>query len=67
MSPCAAGKVISTLTLITERMAQMEALLMTLAAIGVGAGIVFVARQLGEAQARVNLLKAQRRQDWRRQ
>ena len=45
----------------------MEALLMTLAAIGVGAGIAFVARQLGEAQARVNLLKAQRRQDWRRQ
>jgi hypothetical protein len=57
----------SALTLITERMAQMEALLITLAAIGGGAGFVFVARQLGEAQARVNLLKAQRRQDWRRQ
>ncbi len=41
----------------------MDALLMILAVIGGGAGMVFVAGRLGEAQARLNLLRQQRRRD----
>ena len=43
----------------------MEALLMTLAAIGGGAGLVFVATRLEEAQARLELLRSLRRRDQR--
>lgn len=43
----------------------MEALLMTLAAIGGGAGLVFVANRLEEAQARLELLRTLRRRDRR--
>jgi len=38
----------------------MEALLIAMAVIGGGAGMVFVGNRLGEARARVDLLKRQR-------
>ena len=41
----------------------MDAFLMTLAVICGGAGMMFVAGRLGEAQARLNLLRQQRRRD----
>ncbi len=43
----------------------MEGLLMTLVSIGGGAGIVFLAHRLGEAQARLNMLRSQRSRDRR--
>jgi hypothetical protein len=44
-------------------MAFMEALLMTLAAIGGGASIVFVANRLSQARARLDTLRNLRQRD----
>ncbi len=41
----------------------MEAFIMTLATILGGAGLVFIANRLGEAQARLEMLRSQRRRD----